>query len=177
MAKWWLISWTTYATWLPGDERGYRTWRGQKYVPPPKRYAKQGELTYKSNVHAAVHKQAQAISEEAIYLSPNQLKIALAAMVEEIAEIPIVPAIMSIGDWHVHWLCYFSTLKIRPVVSRVKAAATRELNSRGFTGKKPWTKGCNLRSKSTQRVQIRAGPPGSGVFDLRVEDRSAVFGS
>jgi hypothetical protein len=51
----------------------------------------------------------------------------------------------------VHWLCYFGTLKIRPVVSRVKAAATRELNTRGFQRKKPWTKGCNMRSKSTRQ--------------------------
>ena len=139
------------ATWLPGDERGYRTWRGKKYVAPPKRYAKQGEATYRLSEHTAVRELAEAISDDAVYLVPEQMKIALAAMVEDIADIPIAPAVMSVGSWHVHWLCHFGTLKIRPTVGRVKAAATRELNAAGFQGKRPWTKGCNCLSKSTRR--------------------------
>ncbi len=151
MAKWWLISWTTYGSWLPGDERGYRTWRGREYVPPPERYAQPGEPTYHASDHVAVHQLAESISDEPVYLTRDQMEIGLAAMVEEIAQIPIIPAIMSVGDGHVHWLCYFGTLEIWPTVSRIKAAATRELNARGFQGKKPWTKGCNMRSKSTRR--------------------------
>jgi hypothetical protein len=151
MAKWWLISWTTYGTWLPGDERGYRTWRGERYVAPPKRYSKPGEHTYRAQDHVAVREIAEAISEEPVYLTHDQVEIALLAMVAEIDEIPVMPAIMSIGDWHVHWLCYFGPLEIRPVVERVKAASTRELNRRGFQGKRPWTKGCNMRSKHTRQ--------------------------
>ena len=154
MAKWWLVSWTTYATWLPGDERGYCTWRGKKYIPPPKRYAKPGELIYKASEHTAIHELAQAISDEAVYFSPEEMQIALRAIVSEIAEIDVVPAIISLGRWHVHWLCRFETLKIRTVVGRVKAAATRELNVRGFQGKRPWTKGCNMKSKAT-RLECR----------------------
>jgi hypothetical protein len=152
MAKWWLISWTTYATWLLGDKRGYCTWRGKQYVPPPRRYAKPGEAIYRASEHSHVHDLAQSTCDESVYLTRNQMEIALAAMISEIAEINIVPAIMSLGEWHVHWLCHFGKLKIRPTVSRVKAAATRELNAVGFQGKKPWTKGCNMKSKSTQRA-------------------------
>lgn len=94
---------------------------------------------------------AQSVCDEAVYLTGEQKEIALAAMVTEVAQIRVVPAIMSVGEWHVHWFCYFGTLEIRPVASRVKAAATRGLNARGFQGKKPWTKGCNMRSKSTRR--------------------------
>jgi hypothetical protein len=140
MAKWWLISWTTYATWLPGDERGYRTWRGKKYIPPPKRYANPGEAIYVPSAYAAVYELAKATSDEAVYLTRAEMKTALTAIVEEIADTPVVPAIMSIGNWHVHWLCHFGTLKIRPTVGRVKAAATRELNAAGFQGKRPWTR-------------------------------------
>jgi hypothetical protein len=150
VAKWWLITWTTYGTWLPGDERGYRTWRGRSYVAPPKRYAQPGESTYEAPDHTALLQTAKAISGEPVYLSRQQIEIALAAMISEIDEIPIVPAILSIGDSHVHWLCYFGPLKIRSLVERVKAAASRELNFRGFQGKRPWTKGCNMRSKSTR---------------------------
>jgi len=182
MADWWLISWTTYATWLPGDERGYRTWRGETYVPPPKRYAMPGEPTYQAKGHIAVREIAQAISDEPVYLTAKEVEIALAAMVGEIAQIAIVPAIMSIGDWHVHWLCHFGKLKIRPVVSRVKAAATRELNAIGFQGKKPWTKGCNMKSKPIRR-QCRSAykyvrdhqEQGCLVYEWKIDPGHLVF--
>jgi hypothetical protein len=152
MANWWLVSWTTYATWLPGDKRGYCTWRGREYIPRPKRYAKRGEATYKASEHTQVHELAELVSEEPVYLSRTEMEIALAAMVDEVSQLAVVPAIMSVGEWHVHWLCHFGKLTIRPTVGRVKAAATRELNACGFQGKKPWTKGCNMRSKTTRRA-------------------------
>ena len=152
MANWWLISWTTYGTWLPGDKRGYCTRRGAIYVPPPKRYAKPGEPTYKASEHTIVHTLSKSASGDPVYLSAEQMKVALDAIVAEIAEIPIVPAILSLGEWHVHWLCYFGPLKIKRVVERVKAAATRKLNSLGFSGKRPWTRDCNIRSKSNRQA-------------------------
>src|SRR6476620_4628784 len=152
MAKWWLISWTTYGTWLPGDKRGYCTKRGKVYVPPPKRYAKPGEATYKASEHKIVRTLAKSASDDPVYLDAEQMQIAIDAIVAEIAEIPVVPAILSLGEWHVHWLCYFGPLAIDPVVERIKAAATRELNSHGFAGKRPWTRGLNMRSKSTRQA-------------------------
>jgi hypothetical protein len=182
MAKWWLISWTTYATWLPGDERGYRTWQGKQYVAPPKRYAKPGEPTYRSGEHISVRELADSISDEPVYLTSTEMQIALDAMVEEIGKIPIVPAIMSIGDWHVHWLCYFGPLKIRPTVSRVKAAASRELNLQWFQGRKPWTKGCNERSKSTRRECRNAykyvrdhRDKGCLIYEWKIDPQYLVF--
>lgn len=154
MPNWWLVSWTTHATWLPGDERGYCTWRKKEYVPPPKRYAKSGEPTYQALDHVAVRNRAKAISGPAVYLSAAQMRMALDAIVQETAEIDVVPAIIALGPWHVHWLCHFGKLEIRPVAGRVKAAATRELNAHGFQGKRPWTKGCNMRSKRT-RLEYR----------------------
>jgi len=151
MAAWWLVSWTTYATWLPGDKRGFCTWRKRVYIPPPKRYAKPDEPIYKSTDHKVLHALAEEISDEAVYFTPQEMKTALDAIIAEIAQISVVPAIISLGKWHVHWLCHFGTLKIRPTVGRVKAAATRELNTLGFQGKRPWTKGCNMRSKRTRR--------------------------
>jgi hypothetical protein len=150
MGKWWLVSWTTYGTWLPGDERGYCTWRAGKYVPPPKRYAKPGESTYQADDHIAVRELAESISDQPVYFNLAEQKLAYQAVVNEITQIKIAPAILAVGRWHVHWLCYFGTLEIRQVVGRVKAAATRELNSNGFEGKRPWTRGCNIRSKATR---------------------------
>jgi hypothetical protein len=155
MAKWWLVSWTTYATWLPGDKRGYCTFRGRIYVAPPKRYAKPGEKTYQPTEHKAIREAAEALCDEPVYFESRQKQLALVAMIREIDLIDIAPAIMSVGRWHVHWLCYFGTLEICKVVGRVKAAATRELSLNGFQGKRPWAKGCNIRSKAT-RQECRA---------------------
>jgi len=33
-----LITWTTYGHWLPGDPRGFRTRGAKEFVPPPQRY-------------------------------------------------------------------------------------------------------------------------------------------
>jgi hypothetical protein len=129
MTKWWLISWTTCGTWLPGDKRGYCTWRGKQYIAPPKRYAHLGEAIYRASEHTHDYDLAKSICDEPVYLTRNEMEIAMATMITEIAQIAVVPAIISVGEWHVHWLCHFGKLKIRPTVSRVKAAATRELNA------------------------------------------------
>ena len=70
----WLVSWTTYGTWLPGDKRGYCTWRGGVYVPPPKRYASPGEPTYVAAAHEQVRKLAESVCEEAVYFSDLEIK-------------------------------------------------------------------------------------------------------
>jgi hypothetical protein len=152
MSNWWLVSWTTYATWLPGDKRGFCTWHEREYIPPPTRFALQGEATYRAADFTHVHESAERISEEPVCLSAEQMQMALGALIAEIAQTSIVPAIISLGSGHVHWLCHFGTLRIRPTVSRLKAAATRELNAFGFQGKRPWTKGCNMRSKRTRQA-------------------------
>jgi hypothetical protein len=152
MAKWWLVSWTTYGTWLPGDTRGYCTWRGRQYIAPPERYAKPGESKYVAAEHSATRQIAEALDVEPVHFSVAEKQTAIRAMVDEISGIAIAPAIISVGRWHVHWLCYFGTLEIRKVVGRVKAAATRELNLEGFVGKRPWAKGCNMKSKATRQA-------------------------
>jgi hypothetical protein len=182
MANWWLVSWTTYGTWLPGDPRGYCTWRKKKYIPPPKRYAKPGEPTYHAREYSAVHEIAKATTDQAVYFSRREMKIALAALVAEICDIPIVPAIVSLGPWHVHWLCHFGTLKIRTVTGRVKAAATRELNLSGFQGKRPWAKGCNMRSKRTRlecrnayRYILNHREQGCLIYDWKIDPSYLEF--
>lgn len=152
MPNWWLVSWTTYGTWLPGDPRGFCTWRKREYIPPPKRYAQFGEATFRAGEFKSLHDLAQQISDPPVYFTIEQMQTALAAIIEEITHIRVIPAIISLGGWHVHWLYHFGTLRIRPTVGRVKAAAARELNLHGFVGKRPWTKGCNMRSKPTRNA-------------------------
>src|SRR5258708_35638890 len=58
---WWLVTWSTYGSWLPGDPRGFQIWRGQEYVPPPKRYAKPGEDTYDRSKYVQRHQEAKSM--------------------------------------------------------------------------------------------------------------------
>lgn len=151
-SKWWLVTWTTYGTWLPGDPRGYCTWRERVYVPPPARYAKPGEEVYDRTKHATKHQVALHATEEAVRLARAQMQIVQDAIVEDVAEMPITPAIMSVGHSHIHLLAQFGGLKIRKAVGRLKSAATRKLREDGFRAKRGWTKGCDMKSKTNAKA-------------------------
>ncbi|MBW3598536.1 MAG: hypothetical protein KY475_14850 [Planctomycetes bacterium] len=95
---------------------------------------------------------AQRETEDPVRLRRPQMQIVQDAVVEEVAEMPITPAIMSVGHSHIHLLAQFGRLKIRKGVGRLKSAATKKLRENGFTEKRPWTKGCDMKSKSDPRA-------------------------
>jgi hypothetical protein len=70
-------------------------------------------------------------------------------LVEDIDRLAMDSSVMSVGTTHVHWLARFGELPIRPTVGRIKSAATRALRENRFEGKRPWTKGCHMKSKNT----------------------------
>jgi hypothetical protein len=152
MGKWWLITWTTYASWLPGDPRGYRTFRGRFYVPPPKRFAREGERIYEPEKHAAQFRMAQAAARDEVSFTEEHKQIAFQAILDEIAELQTISAALSVGSQHAHWVAMFEERRIRATVGRIKAKATSRLNKCGFTGHRPWTKGCDMKSKPTCRA-------------------------
>ena len=91
MSQWWLITWTTYGTWLPGDPRGFQTWQGHEFVPPPARYAKLGEPTYNLADYAERYDNARrTMVGEPVRLSTDQQRIALGAIVAEVGQMPLV---------------------------------------------------------------------------------------
>ena len=150
MGKWWLITWTTYGTWLPGDPRGFQTWRGETYIPPPSRYAKPGERTYQPEEYKIDHEIAKrSMVEDPVHLTIAERRIAVDAVVSEVAKMPIIPAVLAIGSEHSHLLAKFRALKIRPAVGALKAAATRELHENGMTSEHIWTQGCHMNSKGS----------------------------
>jgi hypothetical protein len=151
MGKWWLITWTTYASWLPGDRRGYRTWRGRIYVPPPKRFAKEGEAVYQPELHTETHRLAQAASGHEVRFTNEQMRIAFERLLEEIVESEIPSAALAVGSQHVHWVAFFMERRIRPTVGRTKSQITWRLKEEGFDATRTWTKGCDMKSKTTQR--------------------------
>lgn len=150
MPQWWLVTWTTYGTWLPGDPRGFQTWRGHRYVPPPKRYAKPAERTYQSVEYETEHHLAsKSMTQDPVHLMPDQRRIAVEAIVAQFAEMPIDPAILAVGGEHAHFLARFGAAKIRRTVGILKAAASRELHAAGTAFERVWTRGCHMKSKTT----------------------------
>jgi len=120
-------------------------------VPPPKRYAARGEATYDASKYADRYRAAREVVDLPVLLTPQQQRIVLTTLVAEIEVMKLDSAIISLGPHHVHWLARFGAQPIRQTVGRLKAAATRQLNATGFVGKRPWSKNCHMRSKSTER--------------------------
>lgn len=145
MAKFWLVTWTTYSSWLPGDPRGFQTWRGKEYVPPPRRYAKPGEPTYDAARYRELWLRMKTMCPNPVRLTDTEQRLAMDAIVREIDSLTLVPRVLSLGDWHVHLVSQFGLQWIRPTVGRLKAAATRALPNPG-TRKRVWTDGCHMES-------------------------------
>jgi len=57
-----------------------------------------------------------------------------------------VPAILSLSKSHVHLVAQFGELKIRTVVGRLKAAATRAIRQEALKTASTWAAGCHMKS-------------------------------
>jgi hypothetical protein len=148
---WWLVTWATYASWLPGDPRGFRTFRGREYVPPPKRYAKPGEPTYQAAPYRERLAQYRAASGEPVRLSPAEQALVLPEIVTEVDSIPLVARVLAVGNHHVHLLAKFGPRPpIRRLVGRIKAAATRVWHEQAGNSTRLWSRDCDMKSKPTR---------------------------
>jgi hypothetical protein len=143
MADWLLITWTTHGAWLPGDPRGFRSASAKKYVPPPGRYAKNGEETYEAEEYAKLHEfHKSAVTP--VFLSMQHF---LAVSVEAkriIAKMTGGPAVVSIGRDHVHCLVNADELWIERLVKNIKGASSRRLSEHGLPGT-VWARGYHVR--------------------------------
>lgn len=149
--KWWLVTWTTYGTWLPGDPRGFQSWPGREYVPPPARYAAPGEATYQPDAYAGRYRSVmEEMNTDPVRLTPDQRQKAVAAIIEEVGLSNVEPAILAIGSVHSHFVARFGG-PIRATVGRLKAAATRRLHGSGVASDRVWCRNCHMISKATER--------------------------
>ena len=156
-ARWWLVTFNTHGTWLPGDPRGYQTWRHRVHVPPPKRYARPGEEIYDPAPHRLRHAAAKRLMKgEPVRLTRRQRGCCLEAMVEEFDLIRVEPSILAINDWHVHTLVRVGGYPIRTAVGRLKAAASRLLSQYDMKPNKVWAQGCHMFSKDDDPAIRRA---------------------
>ncbi len=154
--KWWLVTWTTFGTWLPGDPRGFQTWRKREYVPPPRRYAQPDEVPYNASDYHFRHQRAKTrLSQPPVFLTLNQTETARDAILHELGQMPMVPAILAIDSIHVHLLAQFR-IRIRSAVGRLKMRATKWLHERGFEENRVWVRVCHMKSKDTRDAMIAA---------------------
>jgi hypothetical protein len=151
MTVWWLITWGTYGSWLPGDPRGFRTWRRREYVPPPYGKAQGGEPIYDAVTYTERHDDARSrLTSTAVSLTVVDRREVCSALVVEIAAVRIVPAILAVAKHHAHFISQFGELEIRPTVGRLKAAATRSMKIASLDAPSLWAKGCHMESLDSE---------------------------
>jgi hypothetical protein len=76
--------------------------------------------------------------------------------VDDIAKTTVLPAILAVGDVHLHLLAKFGSLRIRTTMGRFKAAATTQLHMDHIDSDRVWTRGCHMKSKATREEFISA---------------------
>ena len=149
----WLVTWNTYGSWLPGDPRGFRTFRGQEYVPPPELFARNGEEIYNPADYEQRFRWSHVLTPNAVALSETEKQLARDAFIAEIESLPLNPLILAVSRQHSHLIAQFGSLLIRPTVGRLKAAATRAVPNPGDR-KRIWAVDCHMESlKGGEAVQ------------------------
>jgi len=123
-----MVTWTTFGTWLQGDERKYVK-DGQTLDPNPN--LKQANLS--------------SIKQDIIKLSPFQKNITEIAILKEAKRINHKIYAIAVCSNHIHLLAEASKESIEKAVQRYKYSATAELRKFGVVQEKIWAKGFDKR--------------------------------
>jgi REP element-mobilizing transposase RayT len=122
-----MITWTTYGTWLQGDGRGY---------------VKNGQ-TYDGN-KALMQRNKQLQSQDMVKLSRNQQQVVRKAINEEAELQDQCIYALSVQSNHVHIVAEYTRQPISKIVAYYKKSARLALKAAGHNGKL-WTKGYDKR--------------------------------
>ncbi len=122
-----ILSWTTYGTWLQGDERGY--------VSDAKVLGRDSAL-FQNN--------RQLLQGDPVRLSPDQCLTVHRAILTEAQAIGQTILALAVAPDHVHLVGQYAHMPIPTLVARYKTAARLALKSTGHTGKL-WTRGYDKR--------------------------------
>jgi hypothetical protein len=122
-----MVTFTTYGTWLQGDRRGY---------------VKDGQ-TFEGN-EQLLDANKEAMQQGAIRLNPKQKEIVKQAILNEAKELKQTIFAILVWSSHVHIVAENIDETIGKVTGRYKAAATKALREAGLEGK-VWTKGYDKR--------------------------------
>ena len=128
-----MITWTTYGTWLQGDER---------------RYVKDGEtLDVNPNLKKS---NLLSLKQQIIKLTSRQKNTARNAILEEAKRINHKIYAIAVWSNHIHIIAENNQIPISQAVIRYKNVATAALKRTGLNGK-IWTKGFDKRFCFTEK--------------------------
>ena len=122
-----MITWTTYGTWLQGDKRGY---------------VKDGKILQKND--ALLQANLKSLKNPATRFDTEQRALVRRAILEKAQEIRQQICAIAVCSSHVHIVAERTNESIEKVVSYYKNAARIALRGRGFIGR-VWTKGFDKR--------------------------------
>ena len=122
-----MIAWTTYATWLQGDERCYVT-KGKIRTPDK----------------AIADSNRSRLSKQPVKLSPSHQHIVANTIIQTAEKLNQQIHAFSVSSTHVHILAEYIHKPIGRVVSHYKNSAHAALRTTGFTGRF-WTRGFDKR--------------------------------
>ncbi len=149
---WFLITWTTYGHWVPGDARGFRTYRGRKTIPPPRRYAG-SERAYNPVEHERLREHVKSRISGPIRLNKRQMRAACDMIIETASGFG-AGGVVAAGSHHVHILASFPpTMTTGFFCNRVKSRSSLRLSEYGLKGK-VWAR------RNGFRTMTRTAPAG-----------------
>jgi REP element-mobilizing transposase RayT len=122
-----MITFTTYGTWLQGDKRGY--------VKDGKEFDSNKEL---------LDANRKAMSGQRVKLGTRDKEIVRQAILNEAQQMKQKVRAILVWSSHVHIIAENTNEDVGKVAGRYKAAATKALREMGFKGK-VWTKGFDKR--------------------------------
>jgi REP element-mobilizing transposase RayT len=122
-----MLTWTTYGTWLQGDRRGW---------------VKNGEIYHLNSVLENTNR--QQMRAKTVTLAKEQKTVVTQAIIDEAKELGQKIFALAVCNNHVHIVLQNINLPIGRVVSHYKHAARLALQEQGFEGKL-WTRGFDKR--------------------------------
>lgn len=135
-----MVTWTTYGTWLQGNKRPY---------------VKDGQILEENEPLAEVNK--EALIKEPVRFNREQRRIVEEAIRKKAGKFGQHIFAISIGAKHIHLVVKYIAKPIDFVVQHYKAAGLMALRKIGIHGK-VWTKGFNKRycfDKATLQKKIK----------------------
>ena len=148
--KWFHVTFSTYGSWLPGDPRGFRTWKHTENV----------EGDYKNPPPAGAHSETlersrRLMKRPAVTLSRKQRAIAGLALYEMLTHQGATVVAIAVSGTHVHIVVKLLDEFARELIGRAKKHAAHELRREGVLGG-AWAKRCRPMPIKDRQHQLKA---------------------
>jgi len=148
------LTWTTYGTWLPGDERGWNRKGDQESL-----------VTNRARQESAMAK----LKERSFVLSSDDCSLVETVILQHCEMRAWKSHALSIRSNHVHTVVSAANCQPETVVSQFKAWCSRRLKERHPERKRFWTQGV-----STRWINQESDLAAAIEYTLDAQDRKSV---